>query len=93
MKYYIGKDGKYIGSFEGVECEIEGATEVPFPPDHASQKWDGVKYLPYEKSIQDQIDELESSITKRSFREAFLGDQKAIDKIKLVDAQIGALRS
>jgi hypothetical protein len=42
--FYVDAQGNYLGGFCGAEPP-EGAIEVPFPPSHASQKWDGEKYL------------------------------------------------
>lgn len=36
MKFYIDKNGKYLGGFDGAP-KPAGATEVPAPPDHAAQ--------------------------------------------------------
>jgi hypothetical protein len=46
-----------------------------------------------EKTIQQQIDELENSVTPRNYREFVLGVQYSIDKINKVDADIELLRA
>lgn len=45
-----------------------------------------------EPTIQEQIDELENSVTKRNTRAALAGDEVALQKIKDVEAQIEELR-
>lgn len=47
---------------------------------------------PEPKSIQQQIDDLESSVAPRNYREFVLGNQYSIDKINKVDADIELLR-
>jgi len=91
MKYYIDADNNYIGAFDGVNPP-KGSIEVPSPPGDARQKWDGNKFLPFEKSIQDQIDDLENSVTPRNYRDFVLGNQYSIDKINQVEADIAILR-
>lgn len=44
------------------------------------------------KTIQEQITELEDSITKRNLRCAMLGDEVALAKIRQVEEQIDELR-
>lgn len=44
------------------------------------------------KTIQEQIAELENSITKRNLRAALLGDEVALAKIQDVENQIAELR-
>jgi hypothetical protein len=39
-KYFVDDNGVYLGGFSGAE-PLEGATEVPAPPEHASQIWSG----------------------------------------------------
>jgi hypothetical protein len=43
-KYYVNSEGSYLGGFDGLEPP-EGALEIPKPPDHAGQKWNGEKYI------------------------------------------------
>ncbi|MBL4795943.1 MAG: hypothetical protein JKY50_00865 [Oleispira sp.] len=50
-------------------------------------------YVAPEKTIQQQIDDLENSVTKRNYREFVLGNQKSIDKISKVEADIELLRA
>lgn len=51
-----------------------------------------VENPPYVPTIQEQIDALENSITARNIREAFLGDEYALNKIASIEAQIAELR-
>lgn len=48
---------------------------------------------PAPKSIQQQIDGLENSVTKRNYREFVMGNQYSIDKINQIDADIAILRT
>lgn len=43
-KYYSDAVGKYLGGFAGAEPP-EGAIEVPFPPDHAGDVWNGSTWV------------------------------------------------
>jgi predicted S18 family serine protease len=62
------------------------------------QAYNGVWYLSGyapgkpEPTIQEQIQALEDSITKRNLRAALLGDEYAINKIKDIEQQIEELR-
>jgi len=40
QKFYVGPDGHYIGSFDGVEPPV-GSIEVPIAPEDARQVWSG----------------------------------------------------
>lgn len=42
-KYFVNDKGDYLGGFDGAQPPI-GSIEVPFPPMHASQKWDGLMW-------------------------------------------------
>lgn len=42
-KYYADKNGKYLGGFDGTEAP-EAGIEVPFPPQHGTDKWDGAQW-------------------------------------------------
>ena len=58
-KFYVDSQGNYLGGYSVSDVEIdregladwdgakppEDAIEVPFAPNHANQKWDGVKFL------------------------------------------------
>lgn len=88
-KYYVDTAGNYIGAFEGANPP-DDSIEVSSPPDHAKQKWNGEKYLPY-VNIQGQIDGLEDSITARNLRGAIAGIQYDIDAINKINAEIAAL--
>jgi len=50
-------------------------------------------YVEPEKTAQQQMEDLEASITHRNYRGFVSGDQYAIDKISKVDAQIDILRA
>jgi len=91
-KYYVDPEGNYLGGWNG-KCSVEGAIEVESAPDNAGQKWDGIKFLPFTKPIQEQIDDLENSVTKRNYREFVMGNQYSIDKINQVEADIAILRA
>lgn len=62
------------------------------------QAYNGVWYLAGyapgkpEPTIQERIQELENSITKRNLRAALLGDEYALNKIKDIEQQIEELR-
>ena len=49
--------------------------------------------VPAEKSIQDQIEDLENTVTPRNYREFVMGNQYSIDKINKVEADIAILRA
>ena len=51
-----------------------------------------VENAPYVPTIQEQIEQLENTITSRNIRAAIQGDEFALNKIAEVEAQIQALR-
>lgn len=51
-----------------------------------------VENIPHVPTIQEQIVALENMITARNIREAFLGEEYALNKIATVEAQIAELR-
>lgn len=51
-----------------------------------------VENIPHVPTIQEQIVELENMITARNIREAFLGDEFALNRIATIEAQIAELR-
>jgi hypothetical protein len=66
-RYYVDSDGAYLGGWDGDTGTQppDGAIQVPFAPNHASQVWDGEKYgatpeLP-EESDRARIRELSDS--------------------------------
>jgi len=91
MKYYVDNKGNYIGGFDS-GCDVAGSVEVDTAPDHAGQKWNGTEYLPF-IDIQNQIDDLENSVTKRNYREFVMGNKYSIDKINQVEKEIAILRA
>lgn len=45
MRYYVDPDGAYAGAWwNGEPPASSGLTEVPSPPDHISQVWDGTTW-------------------------------------------------
>ncbi|WP_185961596.1 DUF4376 domain-containing protein [Telmatospirillum sp. J64-1] len=40
-RYFVDAEGRYLGAFVGLEPDVEGAVEVPEPPTHADQIYDG----------------------------------------------------
>jgi len=91
MKYYVNDSGDYLGGFDN--NPPANSIEVDSAPDHAGQKWDGTKFLALVKPIQEQIDDLENSVTPRNYRDFVLGNQYSIDKINQVEADIAILRA
>lgn len=91
MKYYVDGDGNYIGGYDSAPSGT--VIEIKAPPDDGRQKWDGVKFLPHVKSIQQKIYELENSVTPRNYREFVMGVEYSIDKINKVEADIAILRA
>lgn len=91
IKYYVDSKGNYIGGFEGA-VPPSGSIEVKSPPDHARQKWDGKKFLPYAPSALDQIIALELARTPRREREARMGVTGAQEWLDSLDAEIEVLR-
>lgn len=51
-----------------------------------------VENTPHVPTIQEQIVALENMITARNIREAFLGDEFALNRIATIEAQIAELR-
>lgn len=51
-----------------------------------------VENTPYVPTVQEQIQQLENSITARNLRAAIQGDEYALAKIAEVEAQIAELR-
>lgn len=90
-KYYVDIDGNYLGGFDGVRPP-SGSLEVPNPPEDGRSKWVDGSWGDPVLSNEEQIAELEGSITNRNLRGAALGDQYAIDHIQSVEDQISALR-
>jgi len=47
-KYYITISGAYVGGFEGeTGKELRGLIEVPNPPEHALDTWNGTQWVPH----------------------------------------------
>ena len=55
-KFYVDTGGNYIGGFDGAAPPAK-AIEVPFPPDHALDVWDGTKYVPHPPTAEEQREE------------------------------------
>ena len=51
-----------------------------------------VENIPHVPTIQEQIVALENMVTARNIREAFLGDEFALNRIATIEAQIAELR-
>jgi len=92
MNYFKAEDGivkqvicnpreGFTGTNENVVCGMLFDGEVFTSP------------APEDKSIQQQIDDLENSVTKRNYREFVMGNQYSIDKINQVEADIVILRA
>jgi nitrogen regulatory protein PII-like uncharacterized protein len=67
--------------------------------DGLEESWDGSFYLkgyapqkPKEVSIKEQIEEIEKGITDRNVRNALLGDEYALNKMRAVESEIAELR-
>ncbi len=43
-KFFRDSNNKYIGGFDGATPPA-GAIEVPFPPEHALDTWDGTQWI------------------------------------------------
>jgi len=58
--YFVDGVGNYLGGFDGAEALAAvpvGAEEVPFPPAHAAQAWNGTGWEPLPgTSAQNEID-------------------------------------
>ncbi len=52
--YYVDAAGNYLGGFDGA-LPPAGAIEVPNPPDHAAQKWNGSGYDPAPEPVPEQV--------------------------------------
>jgi hypothetical protein len=59
-KYYVDESGKYLGGYVGV-ASPEGAIEVPFAPDNASQIWNGSGYT---ETAEQVIARLEAALDR-----------------------------
>ena len=92
MKYALIENGKVAQTQPGYE---DGFVEVDASVVCGMIKTDEgfVNPEPVPKSIQEQINELERSVTPRNYRDYVLGDQYAIDKINKVEADIAILRA
>lgn len=92
MKYALIKDDVVV-QIQGYKQE--GFVEVIDSTVCGMLKTDNgfINPEPETKSIQDQIDDLENTVTKRNYREFVMGNQYSIDKINQVDAEIAILRT
>lgn len=57
QKFYVDESGNYKGSFVDGAIPPDGLIEVDKAPDDARQKWDGEKWLPYDKPREQKIAE------------------------------------
>ena len=57
MRYFIDNNNSYLGGTDGSPLSVN---EVPFAPDNARQKWNGVDYDPIEQSIIDAEADIEA---------------------------------
>lgn len=82
----------------GLGTNIEFYKSLGFTEQDVEQAYNGqwylVGYTPIkpEPTIQEQIEELEKTITERNKRAALLGDEYAKNKIMTVEIQINELR-
>lgn len=58
-KFFVDASGKYLGGFSGeargTDVELEANNiQVPFPPFHQSQRWDGQKWSDPEYTYQEK---------------------------------------
>jgi hypothetical protein len=57
-KYFVNKDGLYLGGFDGAEPP-KGSIEVDTPPAHGLDTWDGVKWIPHTPELSVVLAETE----------------------------------
>jgi len=88
MKHYKNEKGE-VFAFEsdGSQDHLISSSMVKMTPEEVELKPVIIK------TIQQQIDELEGSVTPRNYREFVLGVKYSIDKINKVDADIELLRA
>lgn len=53
-KYFVDREGNYLGGFDGAEPP-KGSIEVSAPPKDGRQKWDGEKWLPYDNYTENRL--------------------------------------
>lgn len=63
-RFYVDAEGHYIGGFAGAEPP-KGAVEVPRAPEHASDKWEGGRWVSGPSPVPHEV-------TTRQAREALL---------------------
>lgn len=61
-KFYVRADGSYIGGFDGAPPPAR-AIEVPFPPAHAIQKWNGADWGPLPPQPPTPAETLDAAIS------------------------------
>ena len=90
MKYYKNEAGEVFAfSSDGSQDAFIGEDLKALSPSEI----DDVLNPQADKTIQQQIEELENSVTKRNYREFVMGNQVSIKKINEVDAAIELLRA
>lgn len=58
-KYYVDNQGKFLGAFQG--SAPAGGTEVPTPPGHGKDTWNGSAWVPY---VPPRVERLEALLEK-----------------------------
>ncbi len=58
-KYFVDKDGLYLGGFDGAEPP-KGSIEVNSPPAHGNDTWDGSKWIPHTPSLEVRLSATEN---------------------------------
>jgi hypothetical protein len=91
IKYYVDFEGKYIGGFEG--SIPESGIEVPTPPNHGLEIWNGSSWDDRILSKDEQIAAIESTATARWLRMGPLGDAIALAELQNIEDQIEVIRN
>lgn len=73
FKFYATQDGHYVGATDGPDPLGENLVEVPFPPSHCKQVWNGQDWSPYTPP----------EVQKRLIMEKAMGSLPAVQRAKL----------
>lgn len=60
-KYYVDELGAYLGAFVGIKPPA-GAIEVPEPPAHGSEIWDGKQFQPAPPVVPERVPMLSAQL-------------------------------
>lgn len=62
-KYFVDASGNYLGGYDGAEPPL-GAIEIPTPPNHGLDRWDGERWIAYQPPVSALIAETDKDMAR-----------------------------